>query len=540
MNGDFWKRTLWSCVIIGGLFLLLIGCRSSEPSTQEILNQASARQQQDMVQAGMLSPSQNPVASPLPSTGNADQQQLQLAEHAHQQSLERAGMRPQPPDFNPGVGAVTNQITEGDQSPAWVNRLPADDEYFYGLSFLSCPEKPNQCREKAETQARANLSQQFSVRIQSETRLIEKSQRSKQTTAFEKDYQNQIQEKSETLKLEEVSFEHFYLKPSQELQTLAKMPKKDRWERELLALLQKVLPKLPEKLQVGYFDVLGEPQESMLSFHTGEFWVQELIHLNRAETVFQPKKWGETPNLYWERLQKSENPAPVLHGRWVGEDGVELTVFLKENAQEPRFLDKIRFRTSSRFKEFSSTRRLGVQVCEACQSYPKLFLTGSFPKPESLPGQGEILQVSLRELARRLQETGFSLWNPEAPAGGAELQDKKGNLRRQQPLPKDADGLLLTVSLSGKSQSQSGFVYQGLTLVSLTYSVYQPEGTLRWSHTFEARRFLVEEPTTLSPEALKEAFLKTAQKGLQESWDILVQELLKLNAPSGTPARRMP
>ncbi|MBF0240392.1 MAG: hypothetical protein HQM12_22030 [SAR324 cluster bacterium] len=487
------SRPLTSWLI--GLMCLLSACATKEPTVAERLNSASQQHQQSLESSGLVEPK---TSSPEISTT------------AH---------------------ASVSQISHGDNSPEWVQRTPSDPEFYYSVSFMDCPDNPNACREKAETSGRDALRKSISVEVQSSSRSVERGLTDQDNQTFQKEYEAVIRERGRKMELEDVSFNHFYHKPTRQLQTLTRMPKQDRLERELKQWLEQHAAALPTSLNIGPFTVRGERLESLLSFYTGEFLYQRLSAGATGESSFRirPSQLGESLEDYWKRMDKSDGE--TLFGEYLPlEDQLKLSFSLKKPDQEPRFLGGLEIRSSSLSRQLLHTTRASVTtVAKARQQWQNGRIILVRDTHDAISGVNQAFALFGSEVAEIVRKAGLP---PVAPL--EELQDIQGNALREKIIKtfvQQPETLTVTLALSGRMSPHQGFMYQGLTTVYLKVSVYRPDGSLLWGGQYEAKRFMTEDPSELSDSALAENYWKTTEKGLTEYRETLAAQFINLIAP---------
>ncbi|MBF0240720.1 MAG: hypothetical protein HQM12_23730, partial [SAR324 cluster bacterium] len=389
------------------LTMLLSACVSSRPSVADRLEAASRQHEQTQQTVGLISPDKTGEPQAEPSAESS------------------------------ATNAPVSRISQGDTSPEWVERTPSDNEFYYAVSFVDCPENPNACREQAETVGRDTLRKSISVEVRSVSRSAERSLTDQENRTFQKEYEAVIQERGRKMELEDVSFSHFYHVPTRQLQTLTRLPKQDRLERELGGWLEQNRNTLPKQLAVGPFMVRGERRESLLSFYTGEFLYQR-ISVNAsagAASRFVPSTLNEMHEDYWKRQANSEDA--LLFGEYLLlDDRLKLSLSLREPNAEPRFLAVLNIRLSALSRQLLSMTRASIATVEKTrQSWSKariLFLRDS---GEPLSGETRALALLGNEVAEILRQSGLEVSKPEdwGDLQGNALRDKIAKTMNPQP-----------------------------------------------------------------------------------------------------------
>ncbi|MBF0239943.1 MAG: hypothetical protein HQM12_19760 [SAR324 cluster bacterium] len=473
------------------------------------------------------------MLSTCASTEPSVAEQLKVASLQHQQSLESSGMIEATnsiPVSSTTTNFSVNQMIQGDIPPEWVQQTPADPEFYNSVSFIECSDNPNVCREQAETIGRASLRKSISVEVQSYSRSMEHGLTDQDNQTFRKEYEAVIRERGKKMELEDVSFSHFYHRPTHQLQTLTRMPKQDRLERELKQWVEQHRESLPSTLIIGPFTVRGERLESLLSYYTGEFLFQHLSVGGTGGTSlrFKPSRLGESMENYWKRRENSGGE--TLYGEYLSlTDQLKLSIFLKVSDQESRFLGNLEIRSSSLSRQLIHTTRASVtNVVKANPNWKNSRIIFVRDSHDAIAGADQAFILFGGEIIDIVRKSGLStVGSPE------EWNDIQENTLREKIIKnfsKQHETLVVTLSLSGRMISQQGFMYRGLTSVYLKVSLYQSEGVLLWSGKYEAKRFMMEDPVEISEASVAENYWKTTEKGMREYRELLEAQFINIIA----------
>jgi hypothetical protein len=417
---------------------------------------------------------------------------------------------------------------ETKSQPSWVLNIPVDSEFYYGISFLHDCKSATVCRKKGETEARIDLRKRISVQIQSKQSIKQKAVESNRGSFTRTEYQNVIKEKVTKNVISEVEFDYYYSKSDQSLYVLAKMPREDRIDREMKKFVELNLAKFDRQLVIGPFPLKGEKRESLLSYYTGMFITEQLTGRRGNEVTFLPNKLKEGLNEYLSRI--SENKS-ILYGAYfvVGND-IKFTAILK-GEQQTFYLKGFKIPISSLVNRLRSISRIETIGVDPKSIKMKTIYFAYEPNNENhLINEENAVATFKLGLENALREKGFDI------SHSGEIQyisaSNSKNLKTFQAEHKiKHNSLIVVISLNGRINNHSGFLFKGVCTVSMKTSVFDTSGQKLFSTVYDSKLLLDLSPSKMTQMQHRESYIQAIRKGISEkAADEFMNELLTVLA----------
>jgi len=232
--------------------------------------------------------------------------------------------------------------------------------------------------------------------------------------------------------------------------------------------------------------------------------------------VFRPKNLGESQETYFQRIDQERSS--ILLGEYIrlGKQ-IKFSFYLKKSRQEQEFLGGFKIENSKLLEKLLNTSRVSIaSTRELTSKWDKVLLVFQKKPKESLFNSEEIISFYTSEIESSFRKRQFKVINSGNPKRWNPLPEMSLRKKIQKTLTGKNTTLAIVLSLSGSMQKNKGFIYKGITVLSIHFSAYHPNGTPLWNHSFDAKRFSTKSPAQLNREQIRMQFFQTLRKGLKE------------------------